>query len=187
MRQRQAQRQKVLDRQAAKTGKPMKNFGFWKWTDVTTSRMQSIYENLFGESIQFHRQYFLEDTLVFRPVFVPYGMIFPYIVEAIIIMLFLAGVWLGRHSRFLWLVLTCFGFDMFIHLILGFGINEIFIMAPHWLFAVPFAIAYLLRNFHLSPFTFLLRLLLAVMTCYLLIYNGVLLVSFLVEPISVTL
>ena len=106
-----------------------------KWTDISTSRWQSVYENLFGESLQFHRQHFLEDTLVGRPVFVKYDTIFNYVIEAMILLLALAGIWIGRQRRFLWLCLSCFGVDMFIHLILGFGLNEIFIMAPHFMVA----------------------------------------------------
>ena len=187
VRQKQHQRKKVLARQAAKSGKPVKNFGFWKWTDITTSRLETSYENLFGESIQFHQQHFLEDTLVFRPVFVRYDWKLSYVVEAVIVLFFLVGIWIGRHQRFLWMILSCFGFDMFIHLILGFGINEIFIMAPHWLFAVPFAIAYLLR-FQVTGFRFqVLRLSVALLTLYLLAYNGYLLVDFLLSPINATL
>ena len=187
VRQKQQQRKKVLARQAAKSGKPVKNFGFWKWTDITTSRLETSYENLFGESIQFHQQHFLEYTLVFRPVFVRYDWKLSYVVEAVIVLFFLVGIWIGRHQRFLWMILSCFGFDMFIHLILGFGINEIFIMAPHWLFAVPFAIAYLLR-FQVTGFRFqVLRLSVALLTLYLLAYNGYLLVDFLLSPINATL
>lgn len=188
VRLKQQKRKKILARQAAKTGKPVKNVGFWKWTDITTSRLKTSYENLFGESIQFHQQHFLEDTLVFRPVFVRYDWSVSYVVEAVIVLLFLIGIWVGCKSRFLWMVLSCFGFDMFIHLILGFGINEIFIMAPHWLFVVPFAIACLLR-FQVSGFRIqvLARLSVALLTLYLLVYNGYLLVNFLLSPISETL
>lgn len=128
--------------QAEKSGTPMKQHGFWKWTDITTSRTKTIYENLFGETIQFHQEHFLEDTLVFRPVFVKYNWILSYVIEGIILLITLIGIWCGRRSRFLWMALSYFGFDMFIHLILGFGINEIFIMAPHWLFVVPLSIGY---------------------------------------------
>ena len=134
--QRKAKRQAVLRRQAAKTGKPMENYGFLKWTDISTSRWQTAYENLFGESLQFHEQHFLEDTLVHRPVFVSYNRPWSYWVEGLILLLFAAGIWCGRKSRFLWLCLSCFAFDMFIHLILGFGINEVFIMTPHWAFEI---------------------------------------------------
>jgi len=188
-RERQAKRKKILDRQAAKSGTPMKKVGFLSWTDTSTSRWESCYENLFGETIQFHQQHFLGDTLVFRPVFVPYDWVLNYVVEAIIVLLFLVGIWVGRRSRFLWLTLACFGFDMVIHLGLGFGLNEIFIMAPHWLYVIPFAISYLLKSFHIPHFTFhiSMRLLVALITLFLFLYNGIQLVDFLLSPIKATL
>lgn len=179
----QAKRAERLKKQAAKTGTPMKKEGYWKWTDVTTSRLQTIYENLFGETIQFHRQHFLEDTLVFRPVFVKYDWIWSYVVEGIILLLTAIGLWCGRRSRFLWLAMSFFGFDMVIHLVLGFGINEIFIMAPHWLFVVPLAIAFAFRGARGSRHQ-ALQLAILALTCYLWVYNGWLLVDFLLTPIN---
>ena len=179
----QARRELRLKLQKEKAGQPMEDHGFLKWTDISTSRWQSVYENLFGESLQFHRQHFLEDTLVGRPVFVKYDTIFNYIVEAITLLLALAGIWIGRRHRFLWLCLSCFGFDMFIHLILGFGLNEIFIMAPHFMFVLPIAIAYLFKNVHWQW----LRLAVVFLTIYLLAYNGYLLTNFLLTPIRTVL
>ena len=99
--------------------------------------------------------------------------------EAFVVLLFIVGIWCGRRSRFLWLCLSCFGFDMFIHLILGFGINEVFIMAPHWLFVLPIATAFLFRSIQSRW----LRIPVLLMALYLLIYNGYLLTSFLLTPI----
>ena len=178
--EKKAKREDVLKRQAAKTGKPMENYGFLKWTDISTSRWQSTYENLFGESIQFHQDYFLEDTLVHRPVFVPYRWSLSYCIEALTVLLFVAGIWFGRKSRFLWLCLSCAAFDMFIHLILGFGINEVFIMAPHWLFVLPIATAYLLKSIRHQS----LRVVITLLALYLFIYNGYLLTDFLLSPIK---
>jgi hypothetical protein len=178
---RKARRQELLRRQAAKTGKPMEDHGFLKWTDITTSRWQSVYENLFGESVQFHQKHFLEDTLVHRSVFVVYDWLWSYVVEALVVLLFIAGIWCGRQSRFLWLCLSCFGFDMFIHLILGFGLNEVFIMAPHFMFVLPIATAFLLHCIK----TRWLRLSILLLTLYLFIYNGYLLTRFLLSPIHV--
>ncbi|GJG32008.1 hypothetical protein PRMUPPPA20_01170 [Xylanibacter ruminicola] len=175
-----ARRDKVLQRQAAKTGKPMENYGFLKWTDISTSRWQSTYENLFGESLQFHQDYFLEDVLVHRPVFVRYNWVFSYIIEALILLFFVIGVWMGRKSRFLWLCLSGFAFDMLIHIGLGFGLNEIYIMTPHWAFVLPIATAYLFKAVQTSW----LRWVVAAMTIYLLIYNGYLLTDFLLSPIK---
>ena len=179
----QARRELRLKLQKEKSGQPMEDHGFLKWTDISTSRWQSIYENLFGESLQFHRQHFLEDTLVGRPVFVKYDTVFNYIIEAIILLLALAGIWVGRKRRFLWLCLSCFGFDMFIHLILGFGLNEIFIMAPHFMFVLPIATAYLFKSVNWQW----LRLAVVFLTIYLLVYNGYLLTDFLLTPIRTVL
>ena len=179
----QARRELRLKLQKEKAGQPMEDYGFLKWTDISTSRWQSVYENLFGESLQFHRQHFLEDTLVGRPVFVKYDTVFNYIVEALILLLALAGIWVGRKRRFLWLCLSCFGFDMFIHLVLGFGLNEIFIMAPHFMFVLPIATAYLFKSVNWQW----LRLAVVFLTIYLLVYNGYLLTDFLLSPIRTTI
>lgn len=178
-----AKREAMKKRQAAKTGKPMEDKGFLKWTDISTSRWQTVYENLFGEAIQFHRQHFLEDTLVGRPVFVPYLSWFSYVVEAIVVLLSLVGIWYGRRNRFLWLCLSCLAMDMGIHLILGFGINEVFIMAPHFLFMLPIATAFLLREVKGHG----IRLTIVALTAYLMTYNGILLTHFLFSPIKATL
>lgn len=180
--ERKAKRQAVLRRQAAKTGKPMENYGFLKWTDISTSRWQTAYENLFGESLQFHEQHFLEDTLVHRPVFVSYNRQLSYWIEGLILLLFAAGIWCGRKSRFLWLCLSCFAFDMFIHLILGFGINEVFIMTPHWAFVLPIATAFLFLRVKARW----LRIAVLMLTLYLIIHNGYLLTTFLLSPINAT-
>ena len=179
----QAHRELRLKLQKEKAGQPMEDHGFLKWTDISTSRWQSVYENLFGESLQFHRQHFLEDTLVGRPVFVRYDTMFNYIIEALILLLALAGIWTGRRRRFLWLCLSCFGVDMFIHLILGFGLNEIFIMAPHFMFVLPIATAYLFKTVNWQW----LRLAVVFLTIYLLVYNGYLLTDFLLSPIRTTI
>lgn len=175
-----ARREAVLRRQAEKTGKPMEDHGYLKWTDISTSRWQTVYENLLGETIQFHRRHFLEDTLVGRPLFVPYLSVFSYVIEALVVLLALMGVWYGRRSRFLWLCLSCLAIDMGIHLVLGFGINEVFIMAPHFLFILPIATAYLLRETRGHA----VRLAITALTAYLFTYNGVLLTYFLLTPIK---
>lgn len=179
----QVRRELRLKLQKEKAGQPMEDHGFLKWTDISTSRWQSVYENLFGESLQFHRQHFLEDTLVGRPVFVKYETVFNYIIEGLILLLALAGIWTGRRRRFLWLCLSCFGVDMFIHLVLGFGLNEIFIMAPHFMFVLPIATAYLFKSVNWQW----LRLAVVFLTIYLLVYNGYLLTDFLLSPIRTTI
>ena len=183
-----ARREAVLRRQAEKTGKPMEDHGYLKWTDISTSRWQTVYENLLGETIQFHRRHFLEDTLVGRPLFVPYLSVFSYVIEALVVLLALAGAWIGRRSRFLWLCLSCLAIDLGIHLVLGFGINEVFIMAPHFLFILPIATAYLLKERRKEGVRrkggLAIRLAITALTAYLFTYNGILLTYFLLTPIK---
>ena len=183
-----ARREAVLRRQAEKTGKPMEDHGYLKWTDISTSRWQTNYENLLGETIQFHRRHFLEDTLVGRPLFVPYLSVFSYVIEALVVLLALMGVWYGRRSRFLQLCLSCLAIDMGIHLVLGFGINEVFIMAPHFLFILPIATAYLLKEKRRDGVrrkgALAIRLAITALTAYLFTYNGILLTYFLLTPIK---
>lgn len=193
IREQQAKRQKVLERQAAKRGKPMQDKGFLLWTDISTSRWQSAYENMFGESIIFHKDHFLGDTLVHRPVFVSYSHPLFYAVEALFVLLFLAGLWAGRRHRLLWLTLAMSAIDATIHLVLGFGINEIHIMAPHWLFIMPIAVAFLLHAYPVNGTAISttqrrlrrsLRATIATLTLFLVSYNGYLLVQFLLSPIN---
>lgn len=126
-------------------GAPIAQGEFMRWTDITTSRWQSAVENLFGESIQLHEDYLLEDEFRQRPMIVHYRHAWNYVVEAAIVGLFLLGIWCGRRERFLWLVLSWFALDMVLHMGLGFGINEIYIMSAHWIYAIPIAVAYLLH------------------------------------------
>ena len=153
-------------------GKPIAKGEFMRWTDITTSRWSSAVENLFGEGIQLHRDYALGDVLRHRPVIVNYRSPVQYIIEAFFLLLFLAGVWCGRRSRFLWIALACASFDMLLHLGLGFGLNEVYIMSAHWIFVLPLAMTFLFKI--LAPS---LRgrggvgLLLLLLTLYLYVWN----------------
>ena len=124
------------------TGKPLAKGEFSQWTDITTPRMPSIIENLFGETIQLHQDHLLQDTLRARPLIVHYRYALNYIVEALVVLLFLGGIWFGRRARLMWLALSFWAFDMAIHVVLGFGLNEVYIMGAHWLSPLPVIMAY---------------------------------------------
>ena len=182
--QRRAQEKKIQDSKKAwnrHTGKPMGNGEFSKWTDVSTPRGMTIVENLFGESIQLHPDHLLEDTLRSRPVILNYRRAINYIVEVLLVALFAAGIWSGRRQRLLWAALGGFAFDMAIHLGLGFGINEVYIMGAHWLFVMPIAMGFAVKAAEGSRWAVWLRWLLVALTAWLLIYNAVLFVGFLLN------
>ena len=124
------------------TGKPLAKGEFSQWTDITTPRVPSIIENLFGETIQLHQDHLLQDTLRARPLIVHYRYALNYIVEALVVLLFIGGIWFGRRARLMWLALSFWAFDMAIHVVLGFGLNEVYIMGAHWLSPVPVIMAY---------------------------------------------
>ena len=158
------------DSQKSKGGKPISNEKFLNWTDVTTSRTQTAVENLFGESIQLHQDYLLGDVLNSRPMIVNYRWVLSYVVEGIIVLLFIIGIFFARRSRFFWMAFSWFLFDMAIHIVLGFGINEVYIMSAHWIFIIPIAIAFLMKAATGKP-RLALRILLTCVTAYLYIYN----------------
>ena len=143
-----ADRKKIWNRN---TGKPIAKGEFMRWTDITTPRWDTVVENLFGEALILHGQHLLGDVLRDRPVIVRYRCKANYIIEALVLLIFLAGLWAGRKSLFLWTAMSFFAMDMALHLGLGFGINEIYIMSPHYLFVIPIAAAFLLKRLHGSP------------------------------------
>ncbi len=129
-------------------GKPLMNGEFMEWTDISNSRMDAFVHNLFGEGLQLHRDHLLCDALRSRPLIVKYSGGFApvnYVVEGLILLLFAAGIWCGRRSRFFWTTMSFFLMDMALHMGLGFGLNEIYIMSAHYLFALPIATAFVIK------------------------------------------
>ena len=174
----QLARNEARKKRGPKQGAPIMKGEFMNWTDATSSRTLSIVENLMGESMQLHQDYVLQDELRHRPMFVNYRYAFNYIVEALIIILFLAGIWAGRKSRYLWLVMSYFGLDMLLHIGLGFGLNEVYIMTGHWIYALPIAIGFLLKETRLQRYSLCLKSLLLTIGLFLLIYNGILIIGY---------
>ena len=164
--------------QKAHSGKPVSNKRFLNWTDVSTSRTETIVENLFGESIQLHQKHTLEDVMKTRPVIITYDWIGNYVVEALIFLLFIVGIWCGRHAKFLWLCLSFAALDIVLHIGLGFGINEVYIMTAHWIYVIPLSIAFFVRN-TCGRTRQTLRILLVLLAIYLVVYNVSLLVQYL--------
>lgn len=155
-----------------------------QWTDTTTPRWASTVENLLGESIQFHESHVLEDVLVYyRPVLLKYEGWWHYAVEALIIALSLAGCWMGRRTRLVWLLLSCAAIDLTMHIGLGFAINEVYIMSAHWLFTLPLVMGFLLVPQCKGWMVKSARVLVSLVTIYLLIYNGWQLLDWLLQPI----
>lgn len=173
----QLAKEKAKKKRGPKQGTPLTKVGFMSWTDISTSRTESVVENLMGESIQLHSDYLLGDELRHRPMIVKYRYWWNYAVEGAISLLFLAGIWYGRKSKYLWLVLSYFALDMVLHIGLGFGINEVYIMTAHWIYALPIAMGFLVKNATIRFRKYLVGIVAAI-ALYLIIYNGSLIVGY---------
>ena len=167
----------------AHTGEPMKKEGFWKWTDMSTSRSDALIHNMMGESIQLHDSYLLDDMCVNRPTVVKYNYVFNYIIEGIVALLFILGIIVAVRHRFFLMALSWLALDICIHFVMGFGLNEMYIMACHWIFIIPISIAYLLKSLTPSRQT-LVRGITLLLTLYLWVWNGYLVFSYMSDQIT---
>lgn len=167
----------------AHTGEPMKKEGFWKWTDMSTSRSDALIHNMMGESIQLHDSYLLDDMCVNRPTVVKYNYVFNYIIEGIVAVLFILGIIVAVRHRFFLMALSWLALDICIHFVMGFGLNEIYIMACHWIFIIPISIAYLLKSLTPSKQT-IVRGITLLLTLYLWVWNGYLVFSYMSDQIT---
>ena len=162
----------------AHQGKPMGQGEFSSWTDATTPRLESIVENLFGEPIQLHTDHVLGDVLINRPVIVPLPLCGELCRRGLRRPLLPRRHRMGRRSRFLWIALSWMGFDMIIHVVLGFGLNEVYIMSPHWLFVLPIAMGFALLRLR-GRWLLAARVALMGLSVFLLAYNASLYVQYL--------
>lgn len=152
-----------------------KNVPLLEWSDITTDRWQSAVDNLFGESLQLHRDYLLEDVQQTRPVFVQYRSALNYVVEALLVVLLAVGALTARREKFFLMVLSWFGFDMLMHMGFGFGLNEVYIMTAHWAFIIPIAAGYILRRSNST----VPRVLVAALALWLWAYNAAIVIDYL--------
>ena len=157
-----------------------KDMPLLEWSDMTTPRLRSVTDNVFGESFQLHRDHLLEDVQFSRPIFVSYRWTVSYIVEVLIVLLLVVGAWCGRREKLLLMALSWAAFDMVMHIGFGFGLNEVYIMTAHWAFIVPLSAACLLRS--VSARRRLRRasvVFLSLLTLWLWAYNGSIIVDYL--------
>lgn len=167
-------------------GKPLGKGSLLKWTDYTTSRWETLKENVFGESLILHEEYVLDDVLTsYRPVLLSYRAVINYVIEGLLVILLLAGIWYGRRERLLWMCLLSILPDALMHLGLGFAINEIYIMSAHWVYVFPIAVACLLAKSQ-KRVAHTLRVVIILLTVYLFIHNLGLIVDWMRQsPVSI--
>lgn len=150
-----------------------------KWVEQDAPRTEIVYENMFGESVQFHRKHILGDVLWRRPVIVRYLWWGSYAIEGIYILLLAAGIWFGRRERMLWLLMSVLAYTFALHIFLGFAITEVQIMAAHWIFIIPLVMGYAIKKWRQ------LDILIVLLTAYFLVSNFYLLHRYLTWPLAI--
>lgn len=153
----------------------------FRWTDLQLSRSRSIIENLFGESLMLHEDHILQDVNKDRPIFVAYQNKLCYVIAIVMILLLVGGIVAGLRWRFMQLCLSWFGFDMLLHLVLGFGLLEVYIMTAHWAFILPIAAAFLLKRQQRPAMQQVLRFTFVFITVFMLAHNGLLFLRFMLH------
>lgn len=147
-------------------------------TEYHIDRLPSVVENIFGEGLILHEDHVLEDANRQRPVLVRYSHWRFYVMEGIIVMLFLLGAWKARRERLMVSALLMFAFDMVLHVGLNFASADVYIMTAHWAFVIPFATAYLMKHCEGKPhIATLLTCVVLFLTVFLWIHNTRLIVQ----------
>ena len=152
------------------------------WISNDVPMLSVIIENFLGESIQLHRQYMLGDALVRRPVLVEYTWWMQYVVEAVIVLMFAIGAWKGRRSLFMLTGISCFLYAFLLHIVIGFAYVEPYIMAAHWAFVIPIAIAYIYKGVS-ERWQWAVRIPVILITLYLWTYHTYWLYRYLTWPL----
>jgi hypothetical protein len=73
--------------------------------------------------------------------------------------------------------MSWFAVDFILHIVLGFAINEVYIMSADWIFIIPISIAFLFRDFNEKVLSYA-RLSIIFIAIYLWVYNGVLITNY---------
>ena len=144
-------------------------FGF----DIPFS--QSVTDNLLGETFVLHEDHCLEDPSQTRPLFVEYSSPYDRVLQLAVLLLFAAGIVYGRKSQLLRMALLTITVDIFLHLVLRWALNEVYIMGPHWLYVIPVAIAALFQAKKYVP----IRICVIIVTVALIVHNGSLVINYL--------
>lgn len=153
------------------------------WVHNEMPRMKILQENFFGESLQLHRKHVLGDVLRNRPLIVEYSWDIQNYVTIVIELMLVVGLVYTWRNRFTLILLSVLGFNFFLHIIMAFAIDEVYIMTAHWAFVIPLAISPLFRIRRKWVVLFLF-LIVAALTIYLYCYHGYLLYRYLTWPLK---
>lgn len=164
-----------FDRHSNHSKKENKSFGFMDFFGFDIPFSQSVTDNLLGETFVLHEDHCLEDPSQTRPLFVEYSSTYDRVLQLAVLLLFAAGIVYGRKSQLLRMALLTITVDIFLHLVLRWALNEVYIMGPHWLYVIPVAIAALFQAKKNVP----IRICVIIVTVALIVHNGSLVINYL--------
>lgn len=137
---------KIKQWRAVNDMKPVGDSGLLSLLDFSTPRVQTMVDNYFGEAFQLHEDHVLEDEMIRRPEFISYRFWGNYAMEAVIVLMFVFSIAFGFRHKLYCLALSWWALDFTLNIILGFGINEVYIMTSGWAFVIPLGLGYLLKR-----------------------------------------
>ena len=117
-------------------------WGYKYWINPDVSRTNSFINNIFGQSILFHSNSLNQDNVSMGY----YPELWKNILNVLFIVMVLCGIVLSIKTKLMQLLLCFLSVDFFIHLVCCFGISEIYIYCPHYLFIFVISIGYLIKR-----------------------------------------
>ena len=117
-------------------------WGYIKWINTDVSRTNSFINNMFGQSILFHSNSLNQDNVSMGY----YPELWKNILNILIVVMVACGIVLSIKTKLMQLLLCFLSVDIFIHLVCCFGISELYIYSPHYLFIFVISIGYLIKR-----------------------------------------
>ncbi len=133
-------------KQVVKTAMKPAGEGVLAMMDFETPRWEILQENFFGETILLHEDNALGDIVNHRPVVVCYNHWWAYAMEIFFLASFVVGLCMGRKSKLVRMLVAWFCLDVVLNIVLGFAVNELYLMASGWMFSVPVALAFIMKR-----------------------------------------
>ena len=117
-------------------------WSYRNWINTDMSRTNSFINNMFGQSILFHSNSLKQDNVSMGY----YPELWKNILNVLFIVMVACGIVISIKTKLMQLLLCSLSVDIFIHLVCCFGISEIYIYSPHYLFIFVISIGYLIKR-----------------------------------------
>lgn len=117
-------------------------WGYLYWVKGNVSKYSAFIYNMFGESVLLHKNSINKESVSFGS----YSSTFVNIVNYVFIIMVFCGIVVGCKERLMKLLAIFLSVDFLLHIIVGYGINEVYIFSPHYLFIFIISIGYLIKK-----------------------------------------